>query len=163
MLAGCVACRCATHTARSKSDDYTCRTVRKRLMDGGSNPPSSTICGGTDFLCPPFHARKAQYLRAPAFFLVDAGGHASPIFDLRVRISLFFLCCLVDASTSKSQYSCGFLRLGWTLPLARQRGVEPSKCRHQAGSRHQSAAFAWLKSAKSGQPEAFPIAVVRRP
>jgi hypothetical protein len=29
--------------ARLKSDDYTCRTVRKRLMDGGSNPPSSTI------------------------------------------------------------------------------------------------------------------------
>jgi len=44
VLAGCVACRCATHTARHKSDDYTCRTVRKRLVDAGSNPASSTIC-----------------------------------------------------------------------------------------------------------------------
>ena len=25
-----------------KSDDYTCRTARRRLADGGSNPPSST-------------------------------------------------------------------------------------------------------------------------
>ncbi len=29
--------------ARLKSDGYTCRTVRRRLADGGSNPPSSTI------------------------------------------------------------------------------------------------------------------------
>lgn len=107
------------------------------------------FAGGQIFSVPLFHARKAQYLRAPVFFLVDAAGHVSPIFDLRVRISLFFLCCLVDASISKSQYSCGFQRLGWTLPLARHRGVEPSKRRHQAGSRHQSAAFARLKSAMS--------------
>ena len=29
--------------ARLKSDGYTCRTVRRWLADGGSNPPSSTI------------------------------------------------------------------------------------------------------------------------
>ncbi len=42
MLVCFIACRCAMDQTRLKSDDYTCRTVRKRLMDGGSNPPSST-------------------------------------------------------------------------------------------------------------------------
>ena len=129
-------------------------------MDGSSYSLCPPYAGGQIFSVPLFHAQKAQYLRAPAFFLVDAAGYVSPIFDLRVRISLFFLCCLVDTSISKSQYSCGFLRLGWTLPLARHRGVEPSKCRHQAGSRHQSAALAWQKSARSRPPLPFSIAVV---
>ena len=43
MLAFCIACHCAMQKARLKSDGYTCRTARKRLADGGSNPPSSTI------------------------------------------------------------------------------------------------------------------------
>ena len=105
--------------------------------------------GGQIFSVPLFHARKALYLRGSTVFLVDAAGHITPIFDLRARIFLSFLCSLVDVSISCTQYSCGFQRLGWTLPLARHRGVEPSKRRHQAGSRHQSAAFARLKSAMS--------------
>ena len=115
-----------------------------------SGQPSTTTHGGQIFFVPLFHARKAQYLRAPAFSLVDAAGHISPIFDLRVRISLFFLSCLVDVSISRSQYSSGFLRLGWTLPVARHRGVKPGECRPQAGSRHQPAALARQQSAKSG-------------
>jgi len=43
MLVAYIACRCAMYVTRPKSDDYTCRTVRKRLMDAGSNPASSTI------------------------------------------------------------------------------------------------------------------------
>ena len=43
MLVAYIACRCAMYLTRPKSDDYTCRTVRKRLMDAGSNPASSTI------------------------------------------------------------------------------------------------------------------------
>ena len=42
MLVDLVACHCATGLTRSKSDGYTCRTVRKRLVDAGSNPASST-------------------------------------------------------------------------------------------------------------------------
>ena len=42
MLVAYIACRCAVYSMRLKSDDYTCRTVRKRLMDAGSNPASST-------------------------------------------------------------------------------------------------------------------------
>ena len=42
MLASRLACHCATRAARPKSDGYTCRTARRRLADGGSNPPSST-------------------------------------------------------------------------------------------------------------------------
>ena len=112
--------------------------------------------GGQIFSVPLFHARKALYLRAPAFSLVDAAGHISPIFDLRVRISLFFLCCLVDVSISRSQYSSGFLRLGWTLPVARHRGVKPGECRPQAGSRHQPAALARQQSAISRHPHSHP-------
>ena len=43
LLANCAACRCAAQAARPKSDGYTCRTAQRRLADGGSNPPSSTI------------------------------------------------------------------------------------------------------------------------
>jgi hypothetical protein len=32
------------YLTRLKSDDYTCRTVRKWLVDAGSIPASSTIC-----------------------------------------------------------------------------------------------------------------------
>ena len=120
-----------------------------RFIDYHSRDPSPPYAGGQIFSVPLFRARKAQYLRAPAFFLVDAAGHISPIFDLRVRISLFFLCCLVDVSISRSQYSSGFLRLGWTLPVARHRGVKPGECRPQAGSRHQPAALARQQSARS--------------
>ncbi len=41
-LAFCVACRCAAQKARHQSDGYTCRTARRRLVDAGSNPASST-------------------------------------------------------------------------------------------------------------------------
>ena len=44
MLVWYIAYRCAMYRARLKPDDYTCRTVRKRLVDAGSNPASSTIC-----------------------------------------------------------------------------------------------------------------------
>jgi len=43
MLVGFIACRCAMYLTRLKSDDYTCRTVRKWLVDAGSIPASSTI------------------------------------------------------------------------------------------------------------------------
>jgi hypothetical protein len=86
--------------ARLKSDDYTCRTVRKRLMDGGSNPPSSTTHGGQIFSVPLFLSRKALFMRAFAFCLVDATGADFPVFVLREQISLFFLCWLVDVSMS---------------------------------------------------------------
>ena len=43
MLVGFIACRCAMNLTRLKSDDYTCRTVRKWLVDAGSIPASSTI------------------------------------------------------------------------------------------------------------------------
>jgi hypothetical protein len=69
-------------------------------VDGGSNPPSSTIHGGQIFSVPLFLSRKALFLRAFAFFLVDAKGQISPIFVLRDHISLFFLCWLVDVSMS---------------------------------------------------------------
>jgi len=69
-------------------------------MDGGSNPPSSTIHGGQIFSVPLFLSRKALFLRAFAFFLVDAKGQISPIFVLRDHISLFFLSWLVDVSMS---------------------------------------------------------------
>ena len=42
MLVGFIACRCAMNLTRLKSDDYTCRTVRKWLVDAGSSPASST-------------------------------------------------------------------------------------------------------------------------
>ncbi len=42
MLVGSIACRCAIDLTRLKSDDYTCRTVRKWLVDAGSIPASST-------------------------------------------------------------------------------------------------------------------------
>jgi hypothetical protein len=44
MLVGFIACRCAMNLTRLKSDDYTCRTVRKWLVDAGSIPASSTTC-----------------------------------------------------------------------------------------------------------------------
>jgi len=44
MLVDYIACRCAMYLTRLKSDDYTCRTVRKWLVDAGSIPASSTIC-----------------------------------------------------------------------------------------------------------------------
>ena len=40
VLVRCVACRCATHRARHKSDDHTCRTARRRLADGGQIAPA---------------------------------------------------------------------------------------------------------------------------
>jgi hypothetical protein len=52
---------------------------------------------------------------------VDASGHVTPIFDLRARIFLSFLCCLVDVSISWPQYLWGFQRLGWTLSVAKHR------------------------------------------
>ena len=80
---------------------------------------------GTDFLCPPFFMPgKPCICGLPRYFLVDAAGHISSVFNLRTRISLFFLCCLVDVSISWTQYSCGFQRSGWTLPVAEHRGVE---------------------------------------
>jgi len=54
MLVGFKACRCAMNLMRLKSDDYTCRTVRKWLMDAGSIPASSTICKGSEFIPSPF-------------------------------------------------------------------------------------------------------------
>ena len=92
------------YQVRLKSDDYTCRTVRKRLVDAGSNPASSTTHGGTDFLCPPFLSRKAPFLWAFAFFLVDAAGQIFLIFVPKKQISLFLLSWLVDASMSWVQY-----------------------------------------------------------
>jgi len=69
-------------------------------MDGGSNPPSSTIYGGQIFSVPLFLSRKALFLRAFAFCLADATGQISLAFVLREQISLFFLCWLVDVSMS---------------------------------------------------------------
>ncbi len=93
-------------------------------MDAGSNPASSTTHGGQIFSVPLFHARKALFLRASAFFLVDAVGQISPVFVPREHISLFFLSWLVDVSMSRAQYSCGFQGLGWTLSLHEHEGYE---------------------------------------
>ena len=85
MLVWYIACRCAMYQTRLKSDDYTCRTVRKRLVDGGSNPPSSTIHGGQNFLCLPFHL-----LQSPVFagFRVFACGRdEAEVFEFFSQIS----------------------------------------------------------------------------
>ena len=122
MLVGYIACRCAMYLMRLKSDDYTCRTVRKWLVDAGSIPASSTTHGGQIFSVPLFLSRKALYLRACALFLVDAVGQISLVLVLRTSISLFFLSWLVDVSMRRVQYSCRFQGLGWTLSLHQQRG-----------------------------------------
>ena len=83
MLVAYIACRCAMYVTRPKSDDYTCRTVRKRLMDAGSNPASSTTYGGQIFSVPLFLARKALFLWASAYCLVDAVGQISLVFVTR--------------------------------------------------------------------------------
>ncbi len=95
--------------------------VPVRLPSGSTPPP---YAGGQIFSVPLFHARQAFICGLPRNFLVDAAGHISPVFNLRTRISLFFLCCLVDVSISWTHYSCGFQRSGWTLPMAEHRGVE---------------------------------------
>jgi len=61
---------------------------------------SSTTHGGQIFSVPLFLSRNALFLRASAFFLVDATGQISPIFVLRDHIPLFFLSWLVDVSMS---------------------------------------------------------------
>ena len=101
-------------------------------MDGGSNPPSSTTHGGQIFSVPLFLSRKALFLRASAFFLVDAVGHISLVFVLREHSSLFFLSRLMDVSMSRAQYSCGFQGLGWTQPMPEQMGFELTKSLLQA-------------------------------
>lgn len=60
----------------------------------------TTIHGGQIFSVPLFLSRKALFLRAFAFCLVDATGQISLVFVLREQISLFFLCWLVDVSIS---------------------------------------------------------------
>ena len=43
-----MACLCAAQWVRHQSDGYTCRTARRRLVDAGSNPASSTtLLSGT--------------------------------------------------------------------------------------------------------------------
>ena len=60
----------------------------------------TTTHGGQIFSVPLFLSRKALFLRAFAFCLVDATGQISLIFVLREYIPLFFLCLLVDVSMS---------------------------------------------------------------
>ena len=92
MLVGSIACRCAIGLTRLKSDDYTCRTVRKWLVDAGSIPASSTICGGTDFLCPPFSCPESPVI---AGFRVFPCGRDRVLFSdflaLSPNFSLFSL------------------------------------------------------------------------
>ena len=62
MLVESIACRCAIGLTRLKSDDYTCRTVRKWLVDAGSIPASSTIHGGQTNSVPLFFSCCAPVL-----------------------------------------------------------------------------------------------------
>ena len=63
-------------------------------------PPAPPHTGDRFSLSPLFLSWKGLFLRAFAFFLVDAKGQISPIFVLRDHISLFFLSWLVDVSIS---------------------------------------------------------------
>ena len=83
---------------------------------------ATTICKGSDFLRALFLCLKALFLRALALCLADAVGQISPVLDLRERVSLFFLCWLVDVSISWGLDLCGFQGSGWTLSLHKQRG-----------------------------------------
>jgi len=108
VLAGCSACRCAVHLARLKSDDYTCRTVRKRLMDGGSNPPSSTIHGGQIFSVPLFLSRKALFLWASASFLADVAGQISLVLSSGSEFLSFFSPGLWTCPWAEPSIHAGF-------------------------------------------------------
>ena len=88
LLASCIACHCAMQKARLKSDGYTCRTVRRRLADAGSNPASSTIKrktnpSGLAFFCllPRVCAGSCGLRRAP-FSTVTAGVYSPFAYSL---------------------------------------------------------------------------------
>ena len=71
------------------------RVTRHHSID--ASPPHT---GDRFSLSPPFLSRKALFLRAFAFCLVDAMGQIFLVFVLRDHISLFFLCWLVDVTMS---------------------------------------------------------------
>ena len=74
MLVGSIACRCAIGLTRLKSDDYTCRTVRKWLVDAGSIPASSTIHKGSGFNSSPFSSSKVPVSAVFRVFPCGRGG-----------------------------------------------------------------------------------------
>jgi len=69
-------------------------------VDLNQGPHCTTTHGGQIFSVPLFLSRKALFLRAFAFCLVDATGQISLGFVRRDHISLFFLSWLVDVSMS---------------------------------------------------------------
>jgi len=69
-------------------------------VDLNQRPQCTTTHGGQIFSVLLFLSRKALFLRAIAFCLVDATGQISLVFVLREQISLFFLTWLVDVSMS---------------------------------------------------------------
>jgi hypothetical protein len=102
MLVWYIACRCAMYQARLKSDDYTCRTVRKRLVDGGSNPPSSTIHKGSEILRALFLlGLKPSFGAVSIFYLEVVANKNFLTFHFRQSVFLSFLCFLEDVSLSE--------------------------------------------------------------
>jgi hypothetical protein len=59
------------------------------LMDVSSSPLCSTTHGGQIFSVPLFLSMKALFLRASAFFLVDATGQISPILSSETKRPLW--------------------------------------------------------------------------
>jgi hypothetical protein len=86
-------------------------SVHLKGIEPGS--AATTTHGGQIFSVPLFLSRKAMFLRAFAFCLVDATGQIPPLFVLKDHISLFSLSWLVDASMGWPQYSCGFQGAGF--------------------------------------------------
>ena len=74
LLASFTACRCAVRGARSKTDGYTCRTARRRLADGGSNPPSSTTIEAPTVLSWGFFSSDSDCSRVFARVLAETCG-----------------------------------------------------------------------------------------
>jgi hypothetical protein len=101
-LAGCAACRCAAQWARLKSDGYTCRTARRRLVDAGSNPASSTNTQSPTRLSWGFFSSLGAYcpvlLRVPA----ESCGPRPP----------HDLACSAPSSLSFGHFSQRLLRTG---------------------------------------------------
>ena len=137
MLVGSIACRCAIGLTRLKSDDYTCRTVRKWLVDAGSIPASSTICIERKTL--------SHFLETPlrpslcGVFAILARGHGSlwrpsktPFF--RIFRSLFSISSGQEnaVSTSSSHINQGLTDiLVPPFPLAH--------CLSNIGKKHKTA------------------------
>ena len=80
--------------ARSKTDDYTCRTARRRLADGGSIPPSSTIYPRPTLIGWPFFLRVPRVLaRVHGVILRTQPLSSDRLRPSRPLCSVFFAQC----------------------------------------------------------------------